>query len=168
MKRYIHCTDLPEDGEALAIQTFGKDSPSTGCSFISPDGLFINIYPKLPIHEDLCDWVEDQLDIELPYKDEEYFVREFQWIRLRNDPTMMVVELPEEEPFRNQWYSLQDWLEFCEEQHPHGVSLYLNILDTNIYSVEVNFNTEYFAEDIVKMLKGYYSSGRLVASTKVR
>lgn len=153
--------------EALAIHAFGAPAPGTGCTFISPDGTFVNIYPKLDTHEDLCDWVEDQLGIELEYKDEEFFVREFNWVRLRSDPNMSIIMLPKDSLFRNQWYSLEDWLTYLEGKYSNGCKLYLETCDGTDTDVEYNFGTEYFAEDIIKICKRYYSSGKLYMSTEV-
>ena len=156
------------DGEALAIKAFGSTAPGPGCTFISPDGTFVNIYPKLDTHEDLCDWVEDHLGISLEYKDEEYFVREFNWIRLRSDPNMSIIMLPKDSLFRNQWYSLEDWLTYLEERYSNGCRLYLETCDGKDTDVEHNFGTEYFAEDIIKICRRYYSSGKLYMSTEVK
>lgn len=164
MKRYIRSTILPEEGEAIAIKEFGSLAPTAGCSFISPDGTFINIYPKLSTHEDLCWYLEEDYNCELEYEDEEYFIREFQWVRLRSDPNMMIIELPEEMPFNRQWDSLQEWLEFCENRYKRGTILYLNVCDGSDADVPYEFGTEYFAEDILKICKRYYSSGKLYAS----
>ena len=168
MKRYIRSDeDVAAEGEQLAIDTFGSDRLGPGCTYISPNGTFVNIYPKLKTHEDLCEWVEDKLNTSLPYRDEEYFVREFQWIRLRLDPRMTIIELPSEIPFKNQWYSLQDWLEFVEEQHPEGIQLYLNVCDRSDPSDPYLLGKGYFAEDIINICKRYYNSGKLYMSTEV-
>ncbi len=155
---------LPEEGEAIAIEEFGSSNPSVGCSFISPDGTFINIYPKLRTHEDLCEYLIEDHDCDIEYQDEEYFIREFQWIRLRSDPDMMIIELPEEMPFNRQWDSLQEWLEFCENRYKRGTILYLNVCDGADVDVPYEFGTEYFSEDILKICKRYYGSGKLYAS----
>lgn len=160
-------TDKFAEGEALAIETFGSSNPGPGCTFISPDGTFVNIYPKLKTHEDLCEWVEEQLDIELPYRDEEYFVREFNWVRLRSDPNMSIIMLPKDSLFRNQWYSLEDWLTYIEERYPNGCRLYLETCDGPDTDVEYKFGTEYFAEDIIKICRRYYSSGKLYMSKEI-
>lgn len=168
MKRYIKSTfDNNENIESIIIDEFGSKNPGTGCSFIAPDGTFVNIYPRLDIHEDLCDWIENAVGIELEYKDEEYFVREFSWIRLRTDPTMFIIELPKEKPTNQQWYSLEDWLYFAEEKYfGKVVSLYLNICDNMANTnVEYRFGKDLFTEDVMKLLKRYYSSGKLYAST---
>ena len=164
MKRLIRCyTEPTYEMEELAISTFGRDHPDTGCSFISPDGTFVNIYPKLAIHEDLCDWVEEQLGAELEYKDEEYFVREYSWIRLRSDPSMIVIELPAEYLFSKQWYSLEDWLIWCEEKYSGRiVPVYLNICDDIVNTnVEYDTSSPTWVDDIMKILKQSYRSGKV-------
>lgn len=165
MKRYIKSSTAYTQYEAIAIENFGRSNPGTGNSYISPDGTFINLYPKLDTHEDLCWWLEDNFDCKLEYEDEEYFIREFGWVRLRTDPHMMIIELPSSSPTRNQWYSLEDWLQFCEGKYPRGTTLYLNVCDGRDTDVEYKFGTEYFTEDIIKICKRYYSSGKLYANT---
>ena len=161
-----------EDASAMIIPAildeFGSPNPGTGCTFIADDGTFVNIYPQIDTHEDLCNWVEDNFDVEFEYKDEEYFVEGYGWIRLRKDPSMGIIELPNERPNNQQWYSLEDWLDFVEESlNGRELPMYINILGTNIYSVEVQFGKQMFAEDLLNMLKRYYTSGKLVASTQV-
>ena len=159
---------LPEEGEALAIETFGSANPGPGNIYISPDGTFINLYPKIDTHEDLCWWLEEEHDCPLEYEDEEYFVREFQWIRLRSDPSMMIIELTKEVPFNRQWYSLEDWLLYCEDRYAgQGTILYLNACDGADADIEYKFGTEYFTEDIMRICKRYYSSGKLYASKRI-
>lgn len=67
-----------------------------------------------------------------------------------------------------QWLALAEWLEYCEEYHTRGTKLYLNVCDDNDADVEYNFGSEYFADDILKICKRYYSSGRLYASTELK
>ena len=167
MKRCIIGADHSSTIVSKVKETFGSDNPQTGCSYIAKDGTFINIYPKLDVHEDLCEWIEDTLNIQLEYRDEEYCIRKFGWIRLRIDPNMLVIELPAESPDRMQWYSLQDWLEFAEGQN-RSRRLYLDVCDGSDTCVPYNFGSEYFAEDIMKVCKRYYSSGKLYASNFIK
>ena len=80
---------------------------------------------------------------------------------------MFIVELPKEKPTNQQWYSLEDWLYFAEERYSGKVvSLYLNVCDSMANTnVEYEFGRDFFAEDALKLLKRYYSSGKLYAST---
>ena len=155
--------------EDFVVDKFGSRNPGTGCSFIACDGTFVNIYPKLDVHEDLCEWVEDQLDIELKYRDEEYFIRESGWIRLRSDPNMSIIELPNSKPTSEQWYSLEDWLAYLEDKYiGRGCTLYLSVCDfRGDVDVPFQFGTQYFGDDIMKVLKKFYSTGRLYASTNI-
>ena len=171
MKRYIRSDfDNSVNIEGIIIDDFGSRNPGTGCSFIAPDGTFVNIYPKLNIHEDLCDWIEDAVGVELEYKDEEYFIREFGWIRLRTDPHMCIIELPKEQPTRQQWYSLEDWLAYVEDKYSgRVVEIDLSVCDDmRNTNVQYNLGKDYFAEDILRLLKRYYTSGKLYASKQLR
>lgn len=161
MKRYIKCN---EDYSAMIIpdiiDEFGRDEPGTGPSFIADDGTYINIYPRIDVHEDLCEYIEDNFDIKLEYRDEEYFIREYGWIRLRIDPMSMIIEMPTENPTTLQWYSLSDWLECMYDEIRTQRSLYINILDTSKY-LDTIFGTDVTPSDIMKALKRYYTSGEL-------
>ena len=168
MKRWVHSSSTATSDILEEIQSsFGSDSPGTGCSFIDVDGTYINIYPKLDVHEDLCEWANDNLDAGISNPDEEYFVRNYGWIRLRSDPSLMIIEMPSSKPTSQQWYSLEDWLLFCEEKY--GMSrtkLSINICDdVRNTDVPIAFGSEYFAEDVVKLLKRYYSSGAMILSS---
>lgn len=145
-------------------QEFGRNNPGYGCSFISPDGTFINIYPKLDTHEDLCEYIQDNYDVTLPYQDEAYFIKEFDWVRLRTDPNMCIIELPDKMTL-SQWYALEDWLEFAETRYCNGCTISVGSLHGTFQ--DYAFGTEYFPEDIIKLCKRYYSSGNLYATTDI-
>lgn len=114
------------------------------------------------MHEDLCYWLEEKLDFTIDRIDEEYFTRKYDWIRLRIDSYLMIVEVPKDTPSSNQWWALEDWLLYCEEKYPQGHELNLLICqDTYPIQVELDFNKEVFVEDIMKLLKKYYSTHRL-------
>ena len=157
-------TAISTDVLSAIVEEFGSANPGYGCSFIDANGRFINIYPKLDTHEDLCEYVQDTYDIELPYQDEAYFIKEYGWVRLRSDPNMCIIELP---PKINnpQWYALEDWLEFVEDRCPNGCEIHVGSLYGSYNSYALG--TEYFAEDIIKVCKRYYSSGNLFASKQI-
>lgn len=166
MKRWIHASESGTVLDAI-VSTFSASNPGPGCSFIDSTGKFINIYPKLDVHEDLCEWVKDNLSVKLPYVDDEYFVREFGWVRLRSDPSMCIVEMPAKNPANSVWYALEDWFLFVEERNPNTV-VNIEVCDSKKAPISLTLGTEYFGEDVVKILKRYYSSGTLVASTLLR
>ena len=168
MKKVYAETTTLYDVRDLASQSFRSEEPGPGCTFIDDNGNYVNIYPKLDVHEDLCEWVEEEMNIELPYRDEEFFVREFNWIRLRSDPKMSIIELPNSRPSNSQWWALNDWLEYLENRYINSqITLYVQVCDnTTDTDVPFNFNSEYFADDMMKILKGYYNTGRLYASTE--
>lgn len=169
MKRLIRsATAVTSDIIDAILAEFGKNHPSDGCSFITKDGTFINIYPKIDTHEDLCWWIKDEFNIDLEYYDEEYFIREFGWVRLRVDPTMIIIELSSNRPTNAQWAALEEWLEYVEGSGQKR-RLYLNVCDDyKDTDVEYAFGSEYFTEDIIKILKRYYTSGKLYASTQLK
>lgn len=168
MKKYIRASLSPEEISNAVLSNFGASHPGTGNSYIAKDGTFVNLYPKIDTHEDVCWWLEDHYDVELAYEDEEYFVREYGWVRLRSDPHMMIVELPPARLTNDQWYSLEEWLMYCGDKYSRGTTLYLNACDSRDADVEYAFGTDYFPEDILKLCKRYYSSGKLYASTLVK
>ena len=163
MKRYIRSTTDQQDVDDIVIQAFGSSNPGVGCSFISSDGQYVNIYPKLDTHEDLCYWIEEVTDGKVDKPDEEYFIRNYNWIRLRTPPELMIVEMPKTSPNSKQWWALEDWLMYCEERYPVGHELNLIIYqDTYPIQEQIDFfGREIFTEDIISLLKKYYSTGRL-------
>lgn len=169
MKRMIKASSVvTKDMMNRILADFGSNRPGDGCSFITEDGTFINIYPEIDVHEDLCWWIEDNFDIKLEYEDEEYFIREFGWVRLRVCPTMMIIELPHTRPTNAQWAALEEWLEYIEYSGKK-FRLYLNVCDDyKDTDVEYAFGSEYFTEAIIKILKRYYTSGKLYASTQLK
>lgn len=163
MKRYIRSSSSLTELEEMVIDEFGSSNPGPGCSFIASDGRYINIYPKLDTHEDLCYWVEDQLNGSIDAPDEEYFIRNFNWIRLRTPPELMIVEMPTSAPVSKQWWALEDWLMYCEEKYPGGHELNLIICrDTYPIQEQIDFfGKDVFAEDVISLLKRYYTTHRL-------
>lgn len=163
MKRYIRSSREINDIEQLVLDAFKSENPGTGCSFIASNGSYVNIYPKLDTHEDLCYWVEDQLNGSVDAPDEEYFIRNFDWIRLRTPPELMIIEMPKDKPDSKQWWALEDWLLYCEEQYPGGHELNLIIYqDTYPIQEQIDFfGLEVFTEDIINLLKRYYVTHRL-------
>ena len=115
-------------------------------------------------HEDLCEYVEDHYNIELPYRDEVLFIREFDWVRLRTDPKMCIIELPAIMS-KDQWYSLEEWLEFVDARYKHGCKMRVGAL-YGTYD-DYAYGTEYSPKDIINICKQYYGSGSLYASTNI-
>lgn len=139
-----------------AIQEhFGQDAPEDGCIFIHPSGKFINIYPKLDDHEDLCYWLEEKGFGDNP-EDASWFVDEFKYIRCRNSLHLCFIELPSQIT-REQLYSLEEWVETKVSTD------YIDIESPNGEWKKYNLD-EYFPEDIIKIIKRFYSSGKLYES----
>lgn len=142
--------------DQLIQEYFGKDYPGEGCIFIAPNGKFINIYPELDDHEDLCYWLEEK-GFENIVEDAEWFVDEFQYIRCRNSPHLCFVELPLKSVTPSQLYALEEWLEnrvSCD-------NIQIHILNGEWKKYNLD---EYFPEDIIKIIKRFYSSGKLYES----
>ena len=155
MKRYIRTTSIMTNLEDHILEVFGSNNPGYGCSFIARSGKFVNIYPKLDVHEDLCEWVEDNLGIDIPDPDAATFIRKFGWIRLRSDPSDAVVEVPASGITSAQYYALEDWLLFCEDRYgQRDVEISIET-DDWIRSTSGNFSED-FAEDILKCIKSLF------------
>lgn len=131
MKRYI--ISSIETGLDKIRNSFGSSNPGVGCTFIDRDGTYINMYPKIDVHEDLCEWADENTDIHPEYYDEEYFVREFGWVRLRIDTKYWIVEVPPRSKRLTtaQKYALEDWLSFCLYRYPNSDELWANICPSN-------------------------------------
>lgn len=163
MKRYIRAFDNFEDIESIIIDEFGSENPGYGCSYIAPDGTFVNIYPELKTHEDMCDWIEEAAGCQLEYKDEEYFVREFGWVRLRTDPLLCLVEIPYGGMNAAQDNSLKEWLYFTEERYSgRKVPIYLDECDrlSNSY-VEYSTEDPQWVEKVLAAFTRYELTGEL-------
>ena len=138
--------------DKIIQQNWAFGTPGEGCIFIAPNGKFINIYPMLDDHEDLCYWLEENGFEDNP-KDAEWFVDTFGYIRCRNSLHLCFVDLPKNIT-NKQLYSLEEWF------------------DTKVKSSSIQiavpegkwkkFNLDnYFPEDIIKIIRRYYSSGTL-------
>ena len=136
---------------------WASETPGEGCIFIAPNGKFINIYPELDDHEDLCYWLEENGYRDNP-EDGEWFVSEFGYVRCRNSMHLCFIEVPQKMT-REQYSSLEQWLE-------EKVSS--DELDIEAWSGEwktYNLNN-YFPEDIIKIIKRSYASGKLYEKLK--
>lgn len=168
MKRIIRATTISDKSLDAIYKQFGRNNPDTGCSYITQDGTFINIYPKLDVHEDLCWWVEDELGEKLDYEDEEYFIRECGWVRCRKDPHMTYIELPATIPTSKQWYAIEEWLMYCEDRFSQPFTIDISVVDDiSAVNTPYEIGKELFSEDILKIMKRYYSSGKLYSTTEV-
>lgn len=141
----------------IIVKYWGQDKPGEGCIFIHPSGKFINIYPKLDDHEDLCYWLEENEFGDTP-EDSSWFVEEFDYIRCRNSLHLSFVELPKTIT-RSQTDALEEWLE---------TKVTTNYLDIGAPNGEWNkYNLDdYFPEDLIKIIKRYYASGKLYENIK--
>ena len=135
------------------------DIPGEGCIFIAPNGKFINIYPKLDDHEDLCYWLEelDDYNFNTP-EDAEWFVIEFGYVRCRNSMHLCFIELPQKMT-REQYYSLEQWLE--EKVSSDKIDIEAWSGEWKTYHLD-----NYFPEDIIKIIKRSYASGKLYEKLK--
>ena len=141
------------DIDRMIKDEFAQPIPGEGCVYNAPDGSFINIYPKLDDHEDLCYWLEEQgvseLDIE---EDAEWFTDTFNYVRCRNSRHLCFVALPSIITDL-QLRSLLEWLEAKVSSSSLQV-----IADASwkIYDLD-----EYMPDDIIRIIKRYYASGKL-------
>lgn len=141
------------------ITEFGASYPGEGCICIAPDGTFINVYPKLADHEDLCTWLIEQ-GFDGVVSEAEWLVDTLDYVRCRNNPaSLCYIELPLKTITRSQLYSLEEWLE-DKVSHDH-ISIELPDGIWKRFSLE-----EYFPEDIIKKIKRYYASGKLYEKLK--
>jgi hypothetical protein len=141
----------------MIISTWAKDSPGYGCIFITPEGMFLNLFPLLMDHNRLCDWVERQLECGQIMNDATWFTDNLNYIRCRNDRSMYYIVLPEKITSK-QLYAIQEWLE-GESTHK---KLCINIPGGDFKTYDI---AEYFPEDLIKIIKRFYSSGRLYENT---
>lgn len=89
------------------------------------------------------------------------FMREINAVRLNNAyaKDTAYIELPKDKMTNAQYYALEDWLNFIPATKLDiYTSAYISGNKVNYKSYDLN---EYFPEDIIKLIKRYYSSGTL-------
>lgn len=152
--------DTIKQMDKAIVNEFGRDYPGEGCILIAPDGTFINVYPTLADHEDLCIWLTEQ-GFDGVVNEAEWLVETFNYVRCRNNPeSLCYIELPLHNITRHQLYSLEDWInEKVKYDHisielPDGVWKRFSLND-------------YFAEDVIKKIKRYYASGTLYEDRRI-
>ena len=136
----------------LVLKKWGSDTPGKGCVFITPEGKFINLYPFLLDHNRLCDWVNRAGYGPIDW-DAIWFTDELGYIRCRNDTMMCYITLPANITSK-QTYAIQDWL----EQEIKLKHIDINAPDDIFKTYNLD---EYFPEDLIKIIKRFYSSGKL-------
>lgn len=135
---------------------WGEDYPGEGCIFIHPDGSFLNIYPKLDDHEDLCYWLEDEgYDSDYIVEDPAWLTDTFNYIRCRNSVHLCFIALPDSKVTSAQLDSLERWME------EKVTSDYIDVVIENTDEQQHYSTEEYFPEDIISKIKRFYASGRL-------
>lgn len=147
-------TEAEQIHEAI-LKRWGRISPGDGCIFITPEGTFINLFPVLLDHEDLCVWVEKNGLGEVP-SDATWFVKELNYVKCRNSRTLCYAELPAEIT-KKQLNALETWLE--EKVQADKIEhIDIGTLENEYKTYDLNI---YFPEDVIKRIKRFYSSGRL-------
>lgn len=136
-------------------------APPTGPTFITPKGLFIDFGNK-DVHSQLDQEVYYGVNPEGNYTKEfgytELFLPTLGFIRCNDGTTWgeLLIELSDTNPTNAQYRALESWLIDSFEI----TSCNYLIIATNKGSERYD-KDEYFAEDIIKIIKRYYSSGRL-------
>lgn len=151
LKEAIQPTDLVQMNNII-VETFGSTTPGEGCIFIATDGSFINIYPRLDDHEDLCYWLEEQGYGQNP-EDASWFVSEFNYVRCRNSRHLCFLELPRA-CTTQQYHSIEEWLE------EKVTSETIQVITPDGSWKEYSTN-EYFPEEIIRLIRRYYTCGQL-------
>lgn len=136
----------------IILENWAYETPGEGCIFIHPNGKFINIYPQLDDHEDLCYWLEENYDVDTP-EDAEWFVQEFSYMRCRNSMHLCFVDLPKQATTK-QLRSLLEWM----ETKVSSTSLQVSVPEGRWRKYSTD---DYLPEDIFKLIRRYYSSGKL-------
>ena len=140
--------------DKLIQNKFGGSTPGDGCIFISTNGKFINIYPELEVHEELCHWLEDQgIDQDEIVEDAEWITDTFNYIRCRSSLHMCFAALPTTRLTPEQYKSLELWM--YEKVSTQTIQIYIGS-ESHTYDTD-----DYFPEDIIELIKRFYSSGIL-------
>jgi hypothetical protein len=166
IEAYLDDEPLDENNEEdlrylnkILIKKWGSDFPGDGCIFITPEGKYLNIWPTLRDHEFLGAWIAEQgygLNIEEPM----WFVHKLGYIRCRSTSTLCYIDLPEKTK-SSQLGALQYWLEQKVENNCARIDIGVPSGDCKTYKLK-----EYFAEDLIDIIKRFYSSGILYENFK--
>ena len=157
--------------------SFGETTSRDGSIFIMPDGCFLNmpdthgdVLPvliengiiDLPADADLenysyYDYAVDMLGKDLP----KFFAStNLNYIRCNNDPDLCYIEVPENRPTNAQLRSLEQWLiERVYTLNDKDQCVELSSQFTKDYKQYLL--SEYTAEDLIKLIKRFYASGKL-------
>lgn len=137
----------------ILIKKWGSDFPGDDCIFITPEGKYLNIRSLLD-HERLGTWVMEQ-GYGLKIEDPRWFVHKLNYVRCRNTSTLCYADLPEKAK-AGQLGAFQYWLEQKVEGNCSKIEISTPSAEYKTYKL-----SEYFAEDLISLIKRYYSSGVL-------
>jgi hypothetical protein len=157
----VDFTLTTEELHKAILKEWGSKEPADGCIFITPEGLFINLFPHLHDHEDLCTWVTEN-DLGDVSDDASWFIKELGYIKCRNTRTLCYAELPSKTT-SSQLAALELWLE-TKVQADQVEHIDIGTLENEYKTYDLNI---YFPEDVIKRIKRFYSSGHLY-ETKIR
>jgi hypothetical protein len=140
-----------ETHQAL-LKAWGSSTPGNGCIFITPEGTYLNLFPKIFSHDKLCDWV-DRSGYGPTTKQARWFSDNLDYVRCRNNRGLCLIELPAKIT-ASQLDALQVWLETKVSDD----TLDVGTTDGQYKSYNLQ---DMLPEDIIKRIKRYYSSGKL-------
>jgi hypothetical protein len=134
------------------LNVWGSSTPGNGCIFITPEGTYLNLFPKIFSHDKLCDWV-DREGYGPTTKQASWFSDNLGYVRCRNNHNLCLIDLPAT-CTAAQLEAIQKWI----ETKVADIKLDVGTTDGQYKTYDLQ---ELLPEDIIKRIKRYYSSGKL-------
>jgi hypothetical protein len=150
--------DSFSDTHQALLKAWGSNSPGNGCIFITPEGTYLNLFPKIFSHDKLCDWV-DRAGFGPTTKQARWFSDNLDYVRCRNNRGLTLIELPAKITVA-QLDALLVWI----ETKVNDTTLDVGTPDDQYKSYDLQ---SYLPEDIIKLIKRYYSSGKLYENKEI-
>ena len=141
------------------LKTWGGSTPGNGCIFITPEGTYLNLFPRIFSHDKLCDWV-DKEGYGPTTKQAKWFSDNLGYVRCRNTRGLCLIELPAT-CTAAQLEALHMWI----EAKVTDTTLDVGTADGQYKSYSLQ---DMLPEDIIKRIKRYYSSGKLYENKRVK
>ena len=143
---------------------YGTDSlPPTGATFLMPNGLFVDLGAShMTVHQEFDEQVYNDLveggDYLGEYGYTDLFLPRLGFIRCNDGTTMgsLLIHLPSQKPTRQQYVALEEWLEATLSMEMHNYIIIATDSGTKRYDLG-----DYMVEELMALIKRYYSSGRL-------
>lgn len=153
-----------EEAQDYIMNNYATETlPPTGATFLMPNGLFIDLGAShMTVHQEFDEQVYTDLVDGGDYVGEfgytDLFLTRLGFIRCNDGTTMgsLLVHLPSQKPTRQQYEALEGWLEASLSMEMYNYIIIATDNSTKRYDLG-----DYMTEELMALIKRYYSSGRL-------